>query len=465
MNKTKVLVVDDDRNILFAFREVLKKEGLALTEAIDGKEAISKFSSEKPDIIFMDITMPKCDGLEALKKIKEKNGSTPVIMITGQGTMQTAVQAMKLGAFEYLTKPLSVAKIRSVLQKALLSVDKKVKIEKPALEANITDQHDLIGQSSQMQDIYKLIGSISLTPNSTSVLITGETGTGKELVARAIHSNSAFSNEPFVAINCTALPATLLESELFGHEKGTFTGAEDKKLGKFEIAKNGSIFLDEIGDLSSNLQIKLLRVLQEREFERLGGNEKINVQARFIAATHQNLAKKVKEGTFREDLYYRLNGVVIQIPPLRDHLEDVKLLCEYFLQRYSEKLKKNIKGFSQKALDYLSSYSYPGNIRELENMIERAIMLTHGDIIFIEIFSELAEPTDSLPNSIPILNEDFTESRNHVLTLFEIQFLEKQLKKYNGNISAAAKASKMSRQNFHRLVIKHKLETNGNANK
>ena len=461
MNRTKVLIVDDDRNILFAFREVLKKEGLALTEAVDGEEAISKFLSEKPDIVFMDITMPKSDGLEALKKIKAMNDSTPVIMITGQGTMQTAVQAMKLGAFEYLTKPLSVSKIRDILQKALLSVDKKIEIEKPALEANITDQHELIGQSVQMHEIYKLIGSISLTPNSTSVLITGETGTGKELVARAIHSNSAFSSEPFVAINCTALPATLLESELFGHEKGTFTGAENKKLGKFEIAKNGTIFLDEIGDLSSDLQIKLLRVLQEREFERLGGNDNIKVEARFIAATHQNMANKVKDGTFREDLYYRLNGVVTQIPPLREHLEDVPLLCEYFLQRYSIKLKKNIKGFSKKALDYLSSYLFPGNIRELENMVERAIMLTQGDILFIEIFNEMKEVNTSFQEGIPILNEDFTESRNHILTLFEKQFLKTQLNKNKNNISAAAKASNMSRQNFHRLVIKHNLQTNG----
>lgn len=457
MSPFKIMIVDDDENILFAFREVLKKDGYENIEARDGREALIKFESENPDIIFMDITMPELDGLEALKKIKEKNYSVPVIIITGKGTMQTAINAMQAGAFEYLTKPLSVTKVRDAIQKAISSLRSPVAEQ---IQVEVTDRYELIGNSPALQEVYKLIGSISTTPNSTSVLITGETGTGKELVARAIHTNTINAQQAFVPINGTAIPDTLLESELFGHEKGAFTGATDKKSGKFEVAENGTIFLDEIGDISPNLQKKLLRVIQEREFQRLGSNESIKVNARFIAATNHDLAKKVTEKLFRKDLYFRLNIVSIHMPPLREHKEDIKILADYFLQRYTKKLKKDIKGFSEDTIKIFSGYSYPGNIRELENLIERAVILTKGDIIIPETFGELTSRQKQKLIRLPIKSPIYSEAKDFISDLFEKQFISEQLKKNKGNVSVAAKESKISRQYFHQLMQKHKISNN-----
>jgi two-component system response regulator AtoC len=459
IDPTKVLVVDDDEKILFAFREVLKRDGYKSITAKSGKEALEKVSAEQPGIVFMDITMPKLDGLEALKRIKEKNQSTPVIIITGYGTMQTAIKAMQLGAFEYLTKPLDVEKIREVTRRAFSSVQSRaMSVEEPlSFKADIVDRYELVGNSERMQEIYKLIGSISTTPNHTSVLIVGESGTGKELVARAIHTNSLNAPEPFVPINCTVLPEALLESELFGHEKGAFTGATDRKLGKFEIAHRGTIFLDEIGNLSLSLQQKLLRVLQEREFERLGGNTPIHVDARFIAATNRNIESEVEQGNFREDLFFRLNVVAIHLPPLRERKDDIPLLANYFLAKYKNEIKRSVKGFFHEAMALLQSYSYPGNVRELENLIERAVMLTKGEAILPEVLREMFVTASTKPTPLPVVSPVFSKSRDHVLRLFEKQFLIELLKKHHGNVTAAAKASKMTRQNFQRLMKKHKI--------
>ncbi len=306
----KILIVDDDEKILFAFRDLLKKDGHACVEAKDGLEALERIQSDLPDLIFMDITMPKLNGIKTLKKIKELDYMIPVIIITGEGTMETAISAMKLGAFQYLMKPLSIQTIRNELNKIQVSL-KSPDMNSLELRMDHSNRHQIIGNSGPMHEIYKLIGSVSSTPNHTSVLLEGETGTGKELVARAIHNNSMYAQDPFIAVNCTALPETLLESELFGHEKGAFTGAVEQKTGKFELAGRGTIFLDEIGDLSTDLQQKLLRVLQEREIERLGGQKSISLEARFIAATNQNLDRLIKSGDFRKDLYFRLKVVSI----------------------------------------------------------------------------------------------------------------------------------------------------------
>jgi DNA-binding NtrC family response regulator len=308
-----------------------------------------------------------------------------------------------------------------------------------------------------MQEVYKLIGSISTTPNHTSVMILGESGTGKELVARTIHKSSVNADQPFVPINCTALPEALLESELFGHEKGAFTGAVDRKLGKFEIARGGTIFLDEIGNLSPQLQQKLLRVLQEREFDRLGGNSSLHVDARFIAATNRDIAADVKKGNFREDLFFRLNVVTVSLPPLRDRREDIPLLANYFSKKYNDQMKKYIKGFSNEAMAFLRAHPYHGNVRELENLIERAVMLTKGEVILPDSL------TDTLPSpsyqgvSLPITSQTFSKSRRDILTTFERQFILGRLNTYHGNVTAAAKASKMTRQNFQRLMTKHRI--------
>ncbi len=459
LHSRKVLVVDDDEKILFAFQEVLKRDGYKTLVAKNGDEALEKLSSEHPAIVFMDITMPKLDGLEALKRIKEKNESTPVIIITGYGTMQTAVKAMQLGAYEYLTKPLDVEKIREITRRAFSSVQSPAGSlpEVVHFKADVVNRYELVGSSEPMQEIYKLIGSISTTPNHTSVLIVGESGTGKELVARAIHTHSENAHEPFVAVNCTVLPEALLESELFGHEKGAFTGATDRKLGKFEVAGRGTIFLDEIGNLSLSLQQKLLRVLQEREFERLGGNTPIHVGARFIAATNRDIEREVRRGNFREDLFFRLNVAAIHLPLLRERREDIPLLANYFLAKYNSEIKRSVKGFSDDAMNLLQRYAYPGNVRELENLVERAVMLAKGEIILPEVLQEMFLTASTKPASFPILSSVFSKSRDHVLGMFEKQFLIEQLKKYHGNVTAAARSSKMTRQNFQRLMKKHNL--------
>jgi DNA-binding NtrC family response regulator len=460
MRKPTVLVVDDDPKILFAFREVLRKDGYKSIAARNGEDALQKIASERPSMVFMDITMPKLDGLEVLRRMKTQNQRIPVIIITGYGTMQTAIKAIQLGAFEYLTKPLDVGVIREVARKALASSEHSLQVTErsPLRSTDITDRYILIGNSAPMQEVYKLIGSISTTSNHTSVLILGESGTGKELVARTIHNAGPHAQEPFVPINCTALPEPLLESELFGHEKGAFTGATERKLGKFEIARKGTIFLDEIGNLSPSLQQKLLRVLQEREFERLGGNNSIRVEARFVVATNRDLESEMKNGNFREDLFFRLKVVTVNMPPLRKRKEDIPHLANYFLLKYNSHIKKSITGFSDEAMLLLQMYDYPGNVRELENLIERAVMLTKGNIILPDALREPALQSPIKSALLPITSQDFGKSRMDLLNMFERQFVSELLRKYHGNVTAAAKASNMTRQNFQRLMSKQGIQ-------
>ena len=458
-DKVKIFVVDDDEKILFAFQEVFKSEGYQTIVANNGEDALTGIRSQQPDMVFMDITMPKLDGLEALKQIRGLNPHLPVILITGFGTMQTAIKAIQLGAFEYLTKPLDLHKVRAVAKAALASVRAQASgvDEHARFNADIIDRYEIVGNSARMQDVYKLIGSISTTPNHTSVLVLGESGTGKELVARAIHANSANSNEPFIPINCTVLPEALLESELFGHEKGAFTGANERKLGKFEIAGKGTIFLDEIGNLSPNLQQKLLRVLQEREIERIGGNGLIQVDARFITATNQDIDAEVKKKNFREDLFFRLNVAKVHLPPLRERREDIPVLANYFLSKYNGHLKKAIKGFSEEAMDSLRSYSFPGNVRELENFVERAVMLTKGELIMLDALREIAVSLSATAMELPVIDPTFSASRAHIIEMFEKQFVSAKLEEHHGNVTSAAKSSGMTRQNLQRLMNKYRI--------
>ncbi|MGE5401557.1 MAG: sigma-54-dependent transcriptional regulator [Ignavibacteriales bacterium] len=457
--KTRIMIADDDEKILFAFMELFRRDNYTGIIARNGEEALTRSFIEKPDIIFLDITMPKFNGLDVLKDIKSTDPQIPVIIITGFSTMQTAIKAIQLGAFEYLTKPLDLTRIREIIKKAVATKRSTVAPFKDQIQydAQIVEKYELIGKSPQMLEIYKMIGSISVTPNHTSVLITGESGTGKELIARAIHNNCANADEPFVAINCAAFPETLLESELFGYERGAFTGAADRKLGKFEIARAGTIFLDEISNLSLNLQQKLLRVIQNREFERVGGNEIIPVEARFIAATNIEIAPEIKKGNFREDLFYRLNVANVNLPPLRDRREDISLLANYFLAKYNYHLKKAIKGFSDGAMQLLNSYDYPGNVRELQNLIERAVMLAKTDIILPDALKELINPVSREAYSIPIISEDFSKSKEHILNLFEKEFITGLLIKNMGNVTKAARNSNMTRQNFLRMMKKHDI--------
>ncbi len=458
-HKEKILVVDDDENILFAFLEVFKKDGYTAVMAHDGEEGFRIASSDNIDLIFMDITLPKITGLEVLKKFKEQGINIPTIIITGYGIMQNAIKAMQLGAFDYLTKPLDINKIRELTKKALSKSASSGNEESISYNADIVDRYEIIGRSQRMQEIYKLIGMISTTPNTVSVLITGESGTGKELVARAIHGSTTGTGHPFIGLNCSAVPDNLLESELFGFEKGAFTGASERKLGKFELAQNGTIFLDEIGNLLPNLQQKLLRVLQEREFERLGGDVPIKVHARFIAATNRDLEEEIKNGNFREDLFFRLNVVDIKLPPLRDRSEDISLLANYFLAKYNEHLKKNVKGLSLDAISLLNSYQFPGNVRELENLIERAVMLTRGEEITSEPLGKMLSLNPVVKEPVlPIIGSSFKQSRDYIMNLFEKQFIEDKLRSLHGNVTSAARASGMTRQNFQRMMKKYNIK-------
>ncbi len=459
-SKGKILIVDDDTNIVFAFQEVLKKDGYSYITASDGEEGLKAASTENVDLIFMDINLPKIDGLEVLRRFKEQGINTPTIIITGYGVMQNAIKAMQFGAFDYLTKPLDINKIRELTKKALAKSTPPENVESISpFNADVVDRYEIIGRCAQMQEIYKLIGMVSTTPNTVSVLITGESGTGKELVARAIHGSTLGTGHPFIGINCSAVPDNLLESELFGYEKGAFTGAAERKLGKFELAQNGTIFLDEIGNLLPNLQQKLLRVLQEREFERVGGDVPIKVQARFIAATNRDLELEIKNGNFREDLFFRLNVVSIHLPSLRERSEDIPLLSNYFLGKYNQHLKKNVKRFSSQANYILSSYPFPGNVRELENIIERAVMLARGEEITEDILAKMLSLNPSVKTPVlPINGDTFKQSRDFVINLFEKQFVENKLTALHGNVTAAAKSSGMTRQNFQRMMKKYNIK-------
>lgn len=460
-SKPRILVVDDDKKILFAFEQVLKREGYVCLTASSGAEALEILAEQEPSVIFLDIAMPRVDGMQTLENIKERDSSVPVIMITGHGTMQTAIKAMQMGAFDYLTKPLDVAKVRQLAQQAIAS-RQNVAVSasyEARFRADIVERYELVGNSPMMQEVYKAVGSIAMTPNQSSILITGESGTGKELVARAIHHSGNAASEPFVAINCTALPENLLESELFGHEKGAFTGAFERKLGKFEIAGHGTIFLDEIGSLPPALQQKLLRVVQEREFERVGGNEKIAVEARFVAATNVDLEAAVQNQSFRKDLFFRLNVVSLHLPPLRHRPEDLPLLAGYFLKKYSERIKKSVKGFSPDAMAVLRSHSYPGNVRQLENIIERAVIFSKGGVILPTDLDDGSASKQGNEMQFPISSTVFSKSRDQVLSAFEAQFVRHMLSQYHGNVTDASEASKMTRQNFQRLMKKHRIRS------
>ena len=338
--KKKILIVDDDKSIRYAFRKTFAGNEFDVFEASDGKEALKVLKNIQPHVIFLDYSMPELDGFGVMEAMRDQGIDIPTIVITGYGNMNTAIKAVQLGAYEYVTKPLDVDKVRNLAKRAIEIYELKKKVV--GLESTIQSlprQYEFIGNDPKIQEIFKTIGAITSTPNEINVLIYGESGTGKELVARAIHSHGQNSGQPFIGINCTVFPESLMESELFGHEKGAFTGAIDKRIGKFEAAQSGTIFLDEIGDLSPHLQQKFLRVLQERCFERIGSNSLIQINSRIIAATNHNLEIEIKEGRFREDLFYRLNVIAVHIPALRERKDDIPLLADFFLEKYSNQME------------------------------------------------------------------------------------------------------------------------------
>ncbi|MFC1716383.1 sigma-54-dependent transcriptional regulator [Candidatus Poribacteria bacterium] len=384
---SKILVADDEEKVCWAFEQFLKAEGHTPLIASNAQEALDKVTAEKPELVIMDIRMPgQLDGLEALVEMKKLDPEVYVIIMTAHGNMQTAIDAMQSGAFDYVIKPPDLDELRVIIKRALKSQELSRELSLLRSEVMGRYQRDnIIGKSQQMQDIYKLIGT--LTTNDVTVLIEGETGVGKELVAKAIHYNSFRKDRPFIAVNCAALTETLLESELFGHEKGAFTGATSQKQGKFEIVQDGTLFLDEIGDISSNTQTKLLRVLDDRGFERVGGNKLLKMSARIIAATNMDMSGAVAAERFREDLYYRLRVFSIHIPPLRERKEDIPLLVRHFVDMADHELNKQIKGVDTGAMELLLSHDWPGNVRELENVIRSAAVMCRGDVILPEHLS------------------------------------------------------------------------------
>jgi len=387
MSNERILIVDDDESVRWVLKKSLEKEGLETVLAKNASEGLERLKEGDVAIVLMDIRMPGMSGLDALDAIHAGGRGISVIIMTAQATMQNAIEAMRRGAFDYITKPFDLDEVNLLVKKAIEV--RRLSQEVTALRAEVREKYEggLVGNTPAMQEIYKTIGRVA--ESDATVLIHGESGTGKELVARAIHYHSKRAGKPFVAVNSAAIPSELLESELFGHEKGAFTGAIGRKIGKFEAAAGGTVFLDEIGDMSLPLQGKLLRVLQEREFERLGGTDPVKADVRVLAATHQNLEKAVRDKRFREDLFYRLNVIQINLPPLRKRKDDIVPLAEFFMQKYQAgEMKKKI--LTPETLKVLRAYDWPGNVRELENAMQRAITLSQGDKIF----------PDSLPPQI-----------------------------------------------------------------
>jgi len=383
MAQEKILLVDDEPKILELLSVALEDEDYKVLTAKSGDEALRQARKEKPQVVFLDIRMPGMDGLEVLRRLRDTNQAASVIMITAYGAMETVLEATKLGAYDYLTKPLDLERVKVLIRRALEA--QKLAQEVASLKSKVEEKYKLeniVGKHPRMFEVYKTIARVM--DNKATVLILGETGTGKEVVARAIHFNGLLKDGPFIAIDCASLPQDLLESELFGHEKGAFTGAIAQKMGKFELADKGTLFLDEIGNLTGATQVKLLRFLQERKIERVGGTKPIELDVRIIAATNLDLEKAVQEGSFREDLYYRLNVVTMPLPPLRERRDDIPLLVKHFLQKFKSESKGKVKHVPPETMGLLMRYHWPGNVRELENIIERAIVIGKTDAILVE---------------------------------------------------------------------------------
>ena len=449
MKKLTILAADDDATHREMLRTLLREWGYAVGEAVDGEQAVALCREQSFDLVLMDVRMPKKTGLEALKEIKAHNPALPVLIMTAFSDVAAAVEAIKSGAYDYLTKPLDFEKLKVVLRKVFAHVGLIEENASLSRSLAATEAHsDMVGRSAAMSALWEMLRTIA--PTDATVLITGESGTGKELVARAVHAASRRAQGPFVAVNCAALTESLLASELFGHEKGAFTGADKKHEGYFLKANGGTIFLDEIGEMPLSMQVKLLRVIQEREVLSVGGNTAVPVDVRIIAATNRDLAQEVDAGNFRQDLYYRLNVVTLALPPLRERADDIPLLAQHFMNRFASKNNKRIKGFTPGAMDRLVRYAWPGNVRELENVIERASILLLGEHISErELPERLKTPeqgdalADALETDCPTLDD------------VERAVILKTLKRFGGNKTEAAKALGITRKTLHAKLNKY----------
>ncbi|MFO7984662.1 MAG: sigma-54 dependent transcriptional regulator [Desulfatiglandaceae bacterium] len=453
-NKAAILIVDDDPGHLATLKTIVKSWGYEVHGAEDGTGAVDTAMKRPYDVILMDVRMAVMSGIEALTRIHEYNPAIPILIMTAYSSVESAVEAMKAGAYDYLTKPLDFDDLKISLERAL--EHRRLKEENETLKQKLRSNvilKNIVGKSPAMKELVDMVALVA--PSEATVLITGESGTGKELIARAIHANSLRSKAPLVIVNCAALAETLLESELFGHEKGAFTGADRRREGRFVQADKGTIFLDEIGEMSPAMQANLLRVIQDRELQRVGSDSTVQVDVRIVAATNRNLKWEVTEGRFREDLYYRLNVVPLNVPPLRDRIDDIPLLAKHFLDLYAEKNGKRVKGFSPMAMDRMLKYPWPGNVRELENAVERGVILVPGEYI-----SE-----KELPLSLTETDPEDTDSEKTLssyptgvsLEDMEKQIISDTLKATEGNKSETARKLGINRRTLYKKIEKYGL--------
>ncbi|HET6881246.1 MAG TPA: sigma-54 dependent transcriptional regulator [Pirellulales bacterium] len=466
-----VLVIDDDRTVLHVIERIFANSDTRVVTARNAQEGVSLLPEAKPDVVILDIMLPDQSGLDTFQQVHAFDSRLPVIFITAGGTSETAIEAMKLGAYDYLVKPLDVVQVKDLVNRALeirRAMHVPVQLSETEPPADGSDQ--FIGRCAAMQDVFKKIGRVA--PHNVTVLIRGETGTGQELVARAIYQHSPRSNGRFLAVNMSAIPDTLLESELFGHEKGSFTGAENRRIGRFEQCSGGTLFLDEIGDLSPMVQSKLLRLLQEQRFERVGGNETIRTDVRVIAATNRDLEKRVEDGDFRADLYYRLNGFTIQLPPLRERGDDLIFLIGRFIRVFAQDLGKDVVGVSPEAMQIMIHYSWPGNIRELQSVVRQALLQANGQVLLPEFLpDEVREGRRPLSPGQPASNsglklESFideqlskgTEGLHAAsIAVMERYLLARVLERTSGNQSQAAKILGITRGSLRNKIRQYHI--------
>ncbi|MDH3454390.1 MAG: sigma-54 dependent transcriptional regulator [Desulfuromonadales bacterium] len=449
-----ILIVDDEQSIRESLTGILQDEGFFPSSAESGDAAIEKVSEEKPDLILLDIWMPGMDGMETLTRIRDIYPDQLVVMMSGHGTIETAVKATKLGAYDFIEKPLSIEKVLLCIQNAV-KVGQLVE-ENKELKARIGKEHEMIGTSKPIKELKQQIKIAA--PTSGWILITGENGTGKELVARSIHFNSRRHAKPFVEVNCAAIPEELIESELFGHEKGSFTGATTQRRGKFDQAHQGTLFLDEIGDMSLKTQAKVLRILQEHKFERVGGNKTIEVDVRVIAATNKDLEREIANNNFREDLYYRLNVIPFHVPPLRERKSDIMQLATHFLEYFCSKESRETKVLDDESMQAITNYPWPGNVRELKNLIERLVIMSPGNTI---TRSQLPQTIYSKQHTAPkdlsfssLTSNTFRTAKEE----FEKEFLVQKLDENDWNVSRTAEAIEIERSNLHRKIKAYGIE-------
>ncbi|PSQ77276.1 MAG: Fis family transcriptional regulator [Bacteroidetes bacterium QH_7_62_13] len=456
-----VLVVDDEASIRRTLREILEYEDFDVEEAVDGEEALAAIREHQYDLVLLDVKMPKMDGMDVLEDIAENETDLPVVMISGHGTIETAVEATKLGAYDFIEKPPDLNRllvtVRNAMDRGQLEV-KNRRMRQTLSEQSTGDLPPIIGESDAIQEVKETIDRVA--PTEARVLISGENGTGKELVAKWLHHGSARADEPMVEVNCAAIPSDLIESELFGHEQGAFTGATQQRIGKFEQAHEGTLFLDEIGDMSLSAQAKVLRVLEEDKIERVGGERGIDVDVRVVAATNKDLMEEIEEGRFREDLYHRIGVILIDVPPLRRRREDIPLLTEHGAERLARRNGLTPKSFTDEALDRLQNYEWRGNVRELYNVIERLLILVDGDDVDAEDVEQFIQPDGGRNGATQELiagYDDFTEARDQ----FEKRFIQRKLNEHDWNVSQTAETIGIQRSHLYNKLNKYGIERDG----